>query len=215
MKLIIFGILFGVCYLPFVILYPTKILKKERLKKGKAVLTSNHYSNVDPLIINMKFGARFRFLAKIELFKSKFLAFFLRCLGAIPVNRERVSPSTFKEVLSVLKEEKKVFIFPEGTRNKEETEKMNDAKAGIITFASKGDCEIVPMIIYRKPKIFRKNYIIVGEGFKVVGENPARLTKEEIEQNLEIYTQKMEELRKELNEILAAKKNKKLKKKDA
>ena len=211
MKLIIFGILFGACYLPLVLLYPTKILKKERLKKGKAVLTSNHYSNADPLIINIRFGARFRFLAKSELFKSKFLAFFLRCLGAIPVNRERVAPSTFKEVLGVLKQDKKVFIFPEGTRNKEGTEQMNDAKAGVITFASKGDAEIVPMVIYRKPKVFRKNYIIVGEGFKVVGENPQRLTKEEIEQNLEIYNQKMIELRAELDEILASKHKKKQK----
>lgn len=211
MKLFIFGLLFGVCYLPFMILYPTKILHKERLKKGKAILTSNHYSNVDAILINMKFGARFRFLAKIELFKSKFMGYIMRCLGAIPVDRQKMTPSTYKEVMSVLKEGKKVFIFPEGTRNKEDTEKMNDAKAGVIMFASKGDAEIVPMLIYRKPKIFRKNYIIVGEAFKVQGENPARLTKQETEENLEIYTQRMNELRAELDQIVSSKKNNKTK----
>ena len=40
---------------------------------------------------------------------------------------------------------------------------------------------VLPVVIYRKPKFFRKNYMIVGEPFKVVGENPKRLTKEEIE----------------------------------
>jgi len=86
---------------------------------------------------------------------------------------------------------------------------MADAKSGVITFASKGDAEIVPMLIYHKPKVFRKNYIIVGEPFKVQGANPARLTKEEIEENLAVYTKKMEQLRIELDEYVASKKRKK------
>ncbi len=204
----LFCILFALAYLPITIFYPTKIIYKKRLPKGKAILTSNHYSNLDPIIMNIRFGARFRFLAKIELFKNKFMRFVMNCLGTIPVDREKVSPSTFKAVLTNLKEDKKVFIFPEGTRNKEDTEKMNDAKAGIITFASKGGAEIVPMIIYRKPKFLRKNYIIVGTPFSVQGENPAKLTKEEVEKNLEIYTSKMQELRAELDAYLTSKKKK-------
>ncbi len=202
----VFCLLFGLVYLPITIFYPTKVFYKNRLPKGKAILTSNHYSNIDPILIDIRFGARFRFLSKIELFKNKFMGYIMRCLGCIPVDRQKVAPSTFKAVLSNLKDNKKVFIFPEGTRNKEDTDKMNDAKAGVITFASKGDAQIVPMLIYRKPKFLRKNYIIVGEPFSVVGENPSKLTKEEVEQNLEMYTKKMQQLRVELESKIKKKK---------
>ena len=85
---------------------------------------------------------------------------------------------------------------------------MHQVKQGIITFASKGDAVIVPMVMYRKPKLFRKNYIIVGEPFKVEGENPARLSKEEIALNMEKYTKVMEDLRLELDSYVDAKSKK-------
>ena len=206
-----FVFMFIIVYLPVSILYPTWVIHKERLpRKKKCIATSNHYSNLDPLIYNFRFFTKFRFLAKKELFDTKAKSWFFRHIGAIKVDREQITPSVFKECLNELKNEKQLFIFPEGTRNKSgDEEKMGDAKAGVITFASKGDAEIVPMLLYRRPKIFRKNYIIVGEPFKVVGENPKRLTPEEVEENLKIYASKMEELRKELDEKFAKKKKKK------
>ncbi|MBP3581297.1 MAG: hypothetical protein J6J33_00925 [Clostridia bacterium] len=65
--------------------------------------------------------------------------------------------------------------------------------------------------MYRKPKLFRKNYIIVGEPFKVEGEDPKRLTKEELEANTERYANVMDSLRIELDNIVNKKKNKKQK----
>lgn len=210
MYMFVFCILFALFYLPITIFYPTKIIHKERMpKKRKAIVTCNHYSNLDPIIINIRFHAHFMFLAKIELFKNAFMRWFMRCLGTIPVNREKVAPSTFKEVLKTLNNNKRVFIFPEGTRNKSGSEQMQDAKSGVITFASKGDAEIVPMLMYRKPRLLRRNYIIVGESFKVEGENPTRLTKEEVDANLEKYSKIMENLRVELDEMLSSKSKKK------
>lgn len=198
-----------ILFLPISIFYPTKILHKERMPKHKkCIATSNHYSNTDPILFDVKFGRKFYFLAKVELFKSKFSNWILRRLGGIPVDREKVSPRTFKETLSALNKNKQVFIFPEGTRNKNEDEKLGDVKTGVITFASKGECEIIPMILYRKPKAFRKNYIIVGEPFKIEGENPKRLTKEELEANVQRYTLVMEQLRKEVDDYVASKKKK-------
>lgn len=194
--------------LPILFLYPTKVLHKERMPKGKAIVTSNHYSNADCFIYISKFRRKFWFLAKAELYKNKFVTWVLKSVGTIPVNREQVSPSTFKETLSHLKKNQQIFIFPEGTRNKEGSQQMHQVKQGIITFASKGDAVIVPMVMYRKPKLFRKNYIIVGEPFKVEGENPARLSKEEIALNMEKYTKVMEDLRLELDSYVDAKSKK-------
>ncbi len=90
---------------------------------------------------------------------------------------------------------------------------MGDIKSGVITFASKGDAEIVPMVMYHRPKFLRKNYIIVGKPFKVEGADPKRLTKEEIEENTARYSKVMEDLRIELDNIVNSKKKKKKKNK--
>ena len=206
----VFVILFALLYLPVSILYPTRVIYKNRMpKKKKCIATSNHYSNLDPLIYNFRFFRKYRFLAKKELFKTKFSAWLFKKIGAIKVDRSQITPSVYKECLKELKNEKQLFIFPEGTRNKKDTEEMGDIKSGVITFASKGDAEIVPMIMYRKPKLFRKNYIIVGEPFKVEGEDPKRLTKEELEENTARYAKIMDDLRVELDNLVVSKKKKK------
>ena len=197
-----------VLYLPILLLYPTKVINKKRLPKGKIIATSNHYSLIDPLIQICKFNRHFRFVGKKELFENKFLAFIMKGLGVIPVDRETMSPSTYKEIMGNLKKDRAIFIYPEGTRNKSGDDKLKDIKNGIITFASKGESNIVPMIMYRKPKIFRKNYIIVGEPIKIEGENPKRLTKEEQEANLNRYVVAMNNLRNELDEIIKSNKKK-------
>ena len=194
--------------------YPTKVIHKERYdRKKKYVVTSNHFSNLDSILYDATFWKKFRVLGKKELFKNKVSAWAMRHLGVIPIDREKVAPSTFKEILSILNNNGQIFIYPEGTRNKQELEGMQNAKDGMIIFASKGEAEILPMLLYRKPKAFRKNYIIVGEPIQIQGENPKRLTKEEIEQNLENYNQKMEELRAELHEYVEGKKRRKKKEK--
>ena len=203
----VFVIMFAICFLPVSILYPTWVIHKDRLdKKKKAIVASNHYSNLDPIIYNFRFWTKFRFMGKKELFKTKLGAWFFTKLGSFPVDRNQITPSVYKKTLAELNDNKQVFIFPEGTRNKSGSEEMGDAKAGIITFASKGDCEIVPMLLYRKPKLFRKNYIIVGEPFKVEGENPKRLTPEEMELNIEKYKNAMDALRLDLDEFVSRKK---------
>lgn len=210
----IFVIAFAILFLPITIIYPTKIIGKKNLpKKKKCIATSNHYSNIDPVLYDIKFGRKFHFLAKVELFKRKLFGWILRRGGAIPVDRENVSPSSFKETLGELKKNHQVFIFPEGTRNKEGTEQMADAKAGVITFASKGEAEIIPMLLYRPPKAFRKNYIIVGEPFNLIAENTKRLTKDELQENLERYEEVLKNLRVQLDEYVELKKKKKKTKK--
>ncbi len=197
--------------IPFFIFLPTKIIHKERLPKGRAIITSNHYSNADTIIYDVKFARKFRYMAKKELFKNWFVSWFLKSLGAYPVDRENVSPSVYKKTLSLLKNNKSVFIFPEGTRNKSGSEEMLSIKSGIITFASRGEVDIIPMLMYKPPKIFRKNYIIVGEPLKIQGVNPKKLTKAELEMNLKKYENAMKVLRVELDDYVM-KKNKKRKK---
>lgn len=204
----IFVIAFALVFIPIIILHPTKILHKENLPKrgNKAIVTSNHYSNWDAFVLDVYLFRKFRFMAKKEIFESKFGGFLYRQFGGIPVDRENVAPSTFKKVLTELKNNKQIFIFPEGTRNKGDFKTLGEIKSGFLTFASKGECDITPMLFYRKPKIFRKNYIIIGKPFKLEGENPKRLTKEELEMNLERYLKVLADLRTELDNFVERRK---------
>ena len=206
---------FIIMFLPIVLLFPTKVIHKENLpKKGtKTIVTCNHYSNWDPVIVDIFLRRKFRYMGKKELFENKFVGFFLKDFGGIPVDREQITPSMFKMTMGELKKGNQVFIFPEGTRNKAGTKELQEIKPGFLAFASRGESTITPMIIYQKHRVFRKNYIIIGKPFELIGENPKRLTKEEMDENFERYLKVMNDLRSELNEIVESKKKKTSKKK--
>ena len=90
---------------PFVsLLYPTKIIGRENIPEGKAIIVCNHYSNADaPIMIARVFKKGIHFLAKKELFDSKFKRWFVTRMGGIEIDRENPSASSMKEIFSVLK----------------------------------------------------------------------------------------------------------------
>ena len=60
---------------------------------------------------------KINFMAKKEWFKGKFKNWLFRSLGAIPVDREKPDFASIKACLKVLKDDKPLVVFPEGTRN--------------------------------------------------------------------------------------------------
>ena len=206
----VFIIIFAILFLPITLLIPTKVIGKKNLPKTKKdggyILTSNHYSNFDVILLDIKLGKKIYYLAKKELFKNKFISWFLCKLGGIKIDRESNDISAIKNSLQTLKNKKVLGIFPEGTRNKgEDTAAMQEAKSGAIVIASKAGVPIIPAAIYRRPKFFRSNKILIGEPFYVQGANPKKLTKEEIEEN----TTKLAEIMNNLHAQLVDKYSKK------
>lgn len=128
--------------------------KPKALPDGKLIICSNHKSWVDPFILALSFKKRINFLAKVELFKNKFLAWILKSLGAIPVDRQNIDLKAIKSSVNVLKEGKYLGIFPEGTRVKEV--KKENIKNGISYIALKGDSDILPIEIVGEYKLFGK-----------------------------------------------------------
>ena len=86
---------FIILYIPLILLYPTKVIHRERFnKKKKFVVTSNHFSNADSLIYGVKFRTKFWFISKKELFKNKLV-----------INLDCVANG--KEILFIVKDEAK------------------------------------------------------------------------------------------------------------
>jgi 1-acyl-sn-glycerol-3-phosphate acyltransferase len=128
-----------------------KVLNKEKLPKdGQFLLLSNHRSIIDPLIVEMalqytKIGGFW--IAKKELYNSFFFGTFVRNGGCVLLDREASNmASFFKGTKNIVKQGHSIFIFPEGTRNKEDTA-LSEFKEGARIIALKNRLPILPVYI--------------------------------------------------------------------
>jgi len=149
--------------------FPTRIIGKKYLKYIKndaAILSYNHQSNNDGVILKAKVVPTAKMMGKESLFEGKVKNWFFRTIGAYPVNRGGNDIQAVKTTLKYLKEGEKIGIAPEGTRVKEG--ESVEFKNGVVMFALKTDSYIVPMI-FRKPttKAFRSNTLLIGKPFKL------------------------------------------------
>ncbi|MBQ7579375.1 MAG: 1-acyl-sn-glycerol-3-phosphate acyltransferase [Clostridia bacterium] len=203
-----FWICFILAFIPCLILFPAKVIGKKRLpKKQGYILVCNHYSNADAVVLDIHLRKKLRFLAKKELFDNKFAGLILKSYGGIKIDRQKTDASAIKTSIKLLRNNKVLAIFPEGTRNKDGNEnELKEVHSGAILIASMAKCPIVPAIIIKKPKVFRKNTIIIGEPFMVENETKTKLSKEELEVFTEKMKTEMENLRKDYFKKLSEKK---------
>lgn len=148
-------------------LYRIKVTGRENLVDGPAVVCCNHTSLLDPLMVGFGLGAKtpLCFMGKKELFKNPIISVFFRKLGAFPVDRGNVELATIRHSINLLKEGKKVAIFPEGRRVlpiEEETD-ADGAKTGVAMIAVRANVPIIPIYLTRHKKMFRKTSVIVGK----------------------------------------------------
>lgn len=186
--------------------FPTKFVGKKNMPEGPCIIASNHTSNMDAINLAVHTWEKKYFLAKKELFKNKLVGFFMRKWGGIKIDRQGNDVNAIKESLRVLKNGKKLVIFPEGTRNHNENMEMGEVKQGVAMFAIKAKVEIVPMFIMKKPKIWRRNRVIIGQPFDLSQFYGKKLSTEELAEATSIVATKMEELREQTLNSLTKKK---------
>lgn len=147
-------------------LWPTEVVNRERFDEMQGgIVICNHYAVPDTLIpVASLYKRELHVLAKAEAFEcAKIANWFLRKAGAIPVHRGEADINAVKEVLGVLRADKKLVMYPEGTRNREGTKEMLEFKQGAARFAIKARKPVLPMVYYRMHKVFRKNWLYIGE----------------------------------------------------
>lgn len=103
-------------FLIFKYFFSLEVKGKEAIpKKGSFILAANHLSNLDPPLLAAACFRRIGFAAKKELFCHKIFALYLNAVGAIPVERGKISLRTLRCLLNSLKK-RPLLIFPEGSR---------------------------------------------------------------------------------------------------
>ncbi len=161
------------------------------MPEGGAVCVCNHFSFADSAYIRYVYKEDLFFLAKKELFEKKFFGWLLKSYGGIPINREKPDIKSLFTATKTLKEGHKLVIFPEGTRNKTGTNELQPIKGGSAVFAVKAKTPVVPMMILKKAKVFRRNAIIIGEPFYLEEFYDKKFTPEVIEEMDEFVRSKM------------------------
>lgn len=104
----------------FKLIYRMKYVGRENVpENGAYILASNHRLATDPIMLGMGLKRQVLFMAKEELFKNKFLSWFLRKLGAFPVSRGKADTGSIRHFENALENGALMGIFIEGTRSKD------------------------------------------------------------------------------------------------
>ncbi|MCL2378990.1 MAG: 1-acyl-sn-glycerol-3-phosphate acyltransferase [Defluviitaleaceae bacterium] len=127
-------------------------------KAGAVILCCNHIHLLDCLLLAVFVKRQVFFMAKIELFRVPLLGRLLRRLGAFPVDRGTTDLKAYRHTMELLKNEKALGIFSQGTR----TQDFDNVKGGVGVFALKSGAPVVPVGISGTYRIFSKMRLRFG-----------------------------------------------------
>lgn len=153
-----------VLYFFYRIFYRFRVVGRENIPEGAAIICGNHNSKSDPVLVALALPVNDKpyFMAKIELFRVPLLKTLIKMLGAFPIDRGNNDLGAIKKTLEYLKMNKKVLIFPQGTRIAED--ETAAAKQGVAMIALKTGAPMVPLYLTHGRKLFvNRVEVIIGK----------------------------------------------------
>lgn len=131
----------------------------EKLPQGNALWIMNHRSNFDPMVLSNVFKFKnMLMVSKPGNFKIPILGGFIYKMGYMPINRDndREALKTILKAISRIKEGYSVTIYPEGTRNKTDSDLL-PFKSGVFKIATQAKVPVVVTTVYGTDEI-HKNF---------------------------------------------------------
>lgn len=138
----------------------------ENLPEG-LLIASNHVSFLDPPFVGAAFREPLYYFARKTLFDHPAANFILTRVNAIPVNQEKPELSALKQVIALLKDGRKVLIFPEGERTLDGKLK-SEGEPGVGMIVSKAGVPVLPVRLFGPEKALPR-------GSKRIKRHPATL----------------------------------------
>ncbi|MBH0023667.1 1-acyl-sn-glycerol-3-phosphate acyltransferase [Salinibacterium sp. SWN248] len=143
--------------LAFLLLPTMTVLAKFKLHdshnvpaEGAFVISPNHYSNIDPVVIGVamwKVGRMPRYMAKASLFKVPVAGWLLRKSGQVPVERSprgRQSGDPLKAARQIADQGLAVVVYPEGSLTREPDMWPMRGKYGAVRTALEAGIPLIP-----------------------------------------------------------------------
>ncbi len=137
----------GAVFLFKILFRPTLKGTENIPETGKVVIAGNHVQWLDCFIVMAGTKRCIHFLAKKEIFGTRFTKWFFKNAGLIPVNRKSRDRDALKSAREYLNNGAVIGIFPEGTVIKPEGVNLLPFKMGAVKMASDTDAPIVPFTI--------------------------------------------------------------------
>ncbi|MBE6742475.1 MAG: 1-acyl-sn-glycerol-3-phosphate acyltransferase [Ruminococcaceae bacterium] len=154
--------------------------KKEDVKYIVAI---NHTCAIDPVFVGYpREMPVLHFMAKAELFRNPFAAWFITHMHGFPVKRGQGDNSAIKYGMKLINEGHVMAICPEGRRikDKDGVPQPGEAKKGIAIIAQETGASVLPAAIYSPGPIKVGSRIVVSYG--------KLITPEEMGTNKENFT---------------------------
>jgi len=142
--------------------------------EGGCIIAANHASVLDPPLVGCHVPRQLAFFARKTLWKGGAVSWWLDTVGTIAVDRDAGSDVTaMKRVFQVLKNDRAMIVFPEGTRTR--TGELQRPKAGVGLLACRTGVPVVPARIFGSFAAFgRKGPLRLGTPVSVVFGPPLR-----------------------------------------
>ncbi|MCX7022181.1 MAG: lysophospholipid acyltransferase family protein [bacterium] len=113
-------------------------------KKGPLIVAATHSSFVDPAVAAVAVTRPVTFMAKAFLFEPFFFGWLIRNLGAFPLKTDS-EVGAVKLSLKLLRENRALMIFPEGTRIRRDG--LGRPHPGVGLIASRTGAPVLPIYI--------------------------------------------------------------------
>ena len=183
------------------LIYPFRYYGNKKVKDGACIYVCNHYHWFDPWYPLMTTWEGIHFMAKKEIRSQFIIGYVADKMKSIWVNRDGKDVRGLMDAIKCLKNNEKINIFPEGTRNKT-NEPFLPFKAGAAMLSIRTKTPIIPMVFYEKPKPFKMAHVLVGEPIEFTEYYDKKLSDEDLavvdQKILQILTEMRENHRLEL-----------------
>lgn len=110
-----------------------------------AIIAPNHASFLDPPVVAAACREDVYFLARSSLFRKTWWAWVLQHLHSHPIEGSLQDLSSLRSVIELLRQGKKVVLFPEGGRT--ETGELQSVKMGVAMLSLRAGVPIIPVFI--------------------------------------------------------------------
>jgi 1-acyl-sn-glycerol-3-phosphate acyltransferase len=144
--------LFGALLLPIIsVMVKFRFHNKAKMPTtGPIIITPNHFTNIDPIIIGVAswhMGRMPRFMAKASILRIPVIGWALRKSGQIPVERggSTRSSTALKEAKELVSKGRAVIVYPEGSLTRDPDMWPMRGKSGAVRLALELGIPIIPV----------------------------------------------------------------------
>ena len=163
------------------------VIGEENVPKDQPVLyIGNHRSFFDILLTYPRCPGLTGYIAKAEMEKIPLLSNWMRYLHCLFLDRKDIKKGlqTIKEGIEKIKSGISICIFPEGTRNRSESDlELMEFHEGSFKLATRTGCPIIPIALNNTVSIFEKQFPKIRKTHVVIEYckpiYPAELSKED------------------------------------